>query len=323
MADLAAIEKQMQDLIAPSYQTQQQALADQFNNQLNQLQQQKTAIPAQYDPQRAAADLRAANAQNSMADYLSNIGYGTGSGLGASKLVDIANQRNQAFNTIGQAQNTALQGAQNNIDTAQTTFNTNSANLSAQEQKDIASAAQTEYQNEQQREYQAQQAELARQQAELARQQQEKLQQEQLAAQAEEAQKQRDFQASQAAADRAASSSASTASALVAAQKAQAEQDAKDIQNGVAYAMKTYYYPVYGKSATGQNYISRYTPNTSKNAIIKEITGNYNPSVAASILSMLPTDINLYKGNSVQRVYNLADYYAYSKNGWSGNAPKK
>lgn len=292
MADLSAITKQMQDLIAPSYQTQQQALTDQFNNQLNQLQQQKAAVPAQYDPQRAAADLRAANAQNSMADYLSNMGYGTGSGLGASKLVDINNAKNNAYNTIGQAQNTAVQNAQNNINTAQTTYGTNSANLTAQEQKDIASASQTEYQNEQQREYEAQQAELARQQ-------QEKLQQEQLAAQAAENEKSRQ-----------ASIAAAQASAAASVAKAQASATQSQVNQGLSLAKQIFY--TKGKF------------NTTGESAADYLTNHYGNDAANIIMSSMPLSRTMYdkSGNSYQ-TQTLYDYIVGAAAGLSTIVPRK
>jgi hypothetical protein len=91
------------------------ALSQQYDNLLGRKQTELTAVPGQFDDQRAGASFNTAKAQNAVTERLSNLGYSQNSGLGYSMGRDIQSAGLRQMAGIGEAQNKSLQAVRNNI----------------------------------------------------------------------------------------------------------------------------------------------------------------------------------------------------------------
>jgi len=91
------------------------ALSQQYDNLLGRKQTELTAVPGQFDDQRAGASFNTAKAQNAVTERLSNLGYSQNSGLGYSMGRDIQSAGLRQMAGIGEAQNNSLQAVRNNI----------------------------------------------------------------------------------------------------------------------------------------------------------------------------------------------------------------
>lgn len=137
-----------------------------YNNNIAQANQQLEAVPGQFAGQRNGADISKNQALSWLPKNLADSGSAVGSGADYQARTNIGTQYLNNMNTIGKAQNSAIQQAQNNINTINANNTSNLNNLYAQRLKDqnslnsdinnkIMSSAQNMYSAELQREAEA------------------------------------------------------------------------------------------------------------------------------------------------------------------------
>lgn len=120
------------------YDQQKQNLLNSFNLGLQQGQQQKDAIPGQFQPIRNAAYLAAQKSQLAAPAVASNMGYANGAGADYSYRQGVNSTWQKSADTADQAQNAATQYAQNNLNNMQNTYQSNLGDLNTNQAKSLA-----------------------------------------------------------------------------------------------------------------------------------------------------------------------------------------
>ena len=128
----------LNDTVKNDYQTQINNLTAQYQNSLGIANQDKAAIPGQFQPARESAYLASQKAALAAPAVTSNAGYASGSGLNYDYLQGVNNTWQKSADTANKGQDAATLQAQNNINTMGINYNTSNSDLASKEAAALA-----------------------------------------------------------------------------------------------------------------------------------------------------------------------------------------
>jgi len=128
----------LNDTVKNDYQTQINNLTAQYQNSLGIANQDKATIPGQFQPARESAYLASQKAALAAPAVVSNQGYASGSGLNYDYLQGLNSTWQKSVDTANKGQDAANLQAQNNINTMGINYNTSNSDLASKEAAALA-----------------------------------------------------------------------------------------------------------------------------------------------------------------------------------------